>query len=203
MCFFKWVFSDCPTKWGKMFQAMDPRASLVSKVSRKKYFSILSFLRSFLSLISKWAVALLFSNVLVNLKLSKISLDENSGRLITAILVQKLSLIQNRFIAIVEPQRLSACTRLRRKRGGVVPWRSNRKKEPTPAMQGFACLIRSVPVTQRRELLLPLGVDCDCTNTSVTIFLNLLRFWLTRIYFRANWRLSFNFSKYLLVCICI
>ena len=158
MCFFKWVFNDCPTKWGKMFQAMDPRASLVSKVSRKNYFSIFSFLRSFLSLISKWAVALLFSNVLVNWKLSKISLlDENSGRLIT-VLVQKLSLIQNRFIAIVEQQRLSACTRLRSrrrlfeggaegeisranggKREGGVPWRSNRKKEPTPAMQGFAC----------------------------------------------------------------
>ena len=168
MCFFKWVFNDCPTKWGKMFQAMDPRASLVSKVSRKNYFSILSFLRPFLSLISKWAVSLLFSNVLVNWKLSKISLDENSGRLIT-VLVQKLSLIQNRLIAIVEPQRLSACTRLiGSKRGGVVPWRSNRKKEPTPAMQGFACLVRSVPDTQRRELLLPLGVDCDCTNTSVT-----------------------------------
>ena len=163
-----------------MFQAMDPRASLVSKVSRKNYFSILSFLRPFLSLISKWAVALLFSNVLVNWKLSKISLDENSGRLIT-VLVQKLSLIQNMYIAIVEPQRLSACTRLRSrsrlfeggaegeisranggKRGGVAPWRSNRKKEPTPAMQGFACLVRSVPDTQRRELLLPLGVDCDC-----------------------------------------
>ena len=133
-------------------------------------------------------MALLFSDVLVNWKLSKISLDENSGRLIT-VLVQKLSLIQNRFIGIVEPQRLYACTRLRSrrrlfeggtereisranggKRGGVVPWRSNRKKEPTPAMQGFACLVRSVPDTQRREFLLPLGVDCDCTNTSVTIF---------------------------------
>ena len=130
-------------------------------------------------------MSLLFSNVLVNWKLSKISLDENSGRLIT-VLVQKLSLIQNRLIAIVEPQRLSACTRLRSrrrlfedgaegeisranggKRGGVVPWLSNRKKEPTPAMQGFACLVRSVPDTQRRELLWPLGVDCDCTNTSV------------------------------------
>ena len=158
MCFFKWVFNDCPTKWGKMFQAMDPRASLVSKVSRKNYFSILSFLRSFLSLISKWAVALLFSNVLVNWKLSKISLlDENSGRLIT-VLVQKLIVYPEQVHRIVEPQRLYACHTLRSRRrlfedgaegeisranrgkkGGVVPWRSNRKKEPTPAMQGFAC----------------------------------------------------------------
>ena len=37
-------------------------------------------------------------------------------------------------------------------------------------------LVRSVTDTQRRELLLPLGVDCDCTNNSVAIFLNLLRF---------------------------
>ena len=101
--------------------------------------------------------ALLFSNVLVNWKLSKISLDETGGRLIT-VFVQKLSFIQNRFIAIVEPQRLYACTRLRSRRrlfedgaegeisranggkkGGVVPWLSNRKKEPTPATPGFAC----------------------------------------------------------------
>ena len=127
-----------------MFQAMDPKASLVSKVSRKNY---LSFLRSFLSLISKWVVALLFSNVLVNLKLSAISLDEN-GRLIT-VLVQKLSLIQNSFIAIVQPSRRrffegGAKGEISRpnggKRGDVVPWRSNRMKGTDTCHVGFGML---------------------------------------------------------------